>query len=232
MKKINKTKHILLPLAAALVCLLAVGCEREYASANSEDICFKGVLRWEAHPHHTNAARPLLVWALLTDDGQTLILEEEGHFLKAGAAPIGGEEYAAGDTVEFSGTLRSDRDLFGTEIQILSLPALPNLNHLIFGTWKEIPGLCQDVVTFHEDGTVRGGQIPFELKNGFYRVVGTPSDTLFIIHALDSLGVDVYCVSMHFEVKDEYSKPLMVLYGHPGCFSGGVDYYRYFNHVI
>jgi hypothetical protein len=28
MKKINKTKRILLPLAAALVCLLAVGCER------------------------------------------------------------------------------------------------------------------------------------------------------------------------------------------------------------
>ena len=29
MKKINKTKHILLPLAAALACLMAVGCEEK-----------------------------------------------------------------------------------------------------------------------------------------------------------------------------------------------------------
>ena len=29
MKKINKTRHTLLPLAAALVCLLAAGCEKK-----------------------------------------------------------------------------------------------------------------------------------------------------------------------------------------------------------
>ena len=229
MKPTNKTKHTLLPLAAALVCLLAVGCEREYASANSEDICFKGVLRWEAHPHHTNAARPLLVWALLTDDGQTLILEEEGHFLKAGAAPIGGEEYAAGDTVEFSGTLRSDRDLFGTEIQILSLPALPNLNHLIFGTWEEQPdSYCYDVPTFNSDGTFQGGQVPFDIKNGRYRVLENSQLVAGrkMLTIVDSLGCIYLDVQMWFDDSGQ-----LVLNGHPGCFLGQVMFYRHFKQI-
>ena len=232
MKQTNKTKHTILPLVAALICLLAAGCERENHAAGSVDASYKGVLRWDAHPRHTDAAKPVLVWSMLTDDGKTLLLEEDGHFLKAGAAPIGGEEYSAGDTVRFSGPLRNDRDAFGAEIQILSLPSPPNLNHLIHGTWEELRGYCYDVITFHEDATFRGGQIPFELPRGRYRVLPSSSDTLFVIHAMDSLGEPIYRVSMHFETKEEYEKPLMVLFGHPGCFGGTVNYYRYFNLIF
>ena len=223
-----ETKHKTC-LAFCLLALLAAGCERENHAAGSVDASYKGVLRWDAHPRHTDAAKPVLVWSMLTDDGKTLLLEEDGHFLKAGAAPIGGEEYSAGDTVEFSGTLRNDRDTFGAEIQILSLPSPPNLNHLIHGTWEEQPSsYCYDVPTFGSNSIFSGGQVPFDIINGRYRVIEDSrlADGRKMLTVIDSLG----CIYAEVQMWFDHSRQL-VMNGHPGCILGQVHFYRYFTKI-
>ena len=67
MKKINKTKRILLPLAAALVCLLAAGCDPEPGPEPSFDpITVLDTLPpdtvWVSPPYDTAAALEGRVW--------------------------------------------------------------------------------------------------------------------------------------------------------------------------